>query len=246
MAKIAIAALIAALLGIQQLRLTTARATIATALLAASNAEAARDSTRDVATTVRRVSNLLGDSLRLVEKRAVQSDQRGDALDRALGRERIERTAISAKVDSLELIARTAPVVDSAHTTRRAHFDLRRAPYTLAVDAALPPPPDSATVAVGIALDPLALDVRVGCAPPDATGIRAASVDVSAPSWARVTLGRVEQSASLCASPALATPSRGPRLRLAPLVVGLGTLIQPTGPRGFGLFAGAGVALDRL
>ncbi len=57
---------------------------MAVVALTASNLLAERDSSRLVANTNRQAAVLLGDSLRLVEKRAVQVEQRRDALDRAL------------------------------------------------------------------------------------------------------------------------------------------------------------------
>ncbi len=61
-----------------------AQRSVAVVALTASNLLAERDSSRLVANTNRQAAVLLGDSLRLVEKRAVQVEQRRDALDRAL------------------------------------------------------------------------------------------------------------------------------------------------------------------
>ncbi|MHB2032001.1 MAG: hypothetical protein ACYCVE_01350, partial [Gemmatimonadaceae bacterium] len=67
-------------LGVEQHRLRAAQRSAAVAALDASNLRAERDSTRDVASANRRAAELLGDSLRLVEKRVVQLDQRRDEL----------------------------------------------------------------------------------------------------------------------------------------------------------------------
>lgn len=238
-------------LKLDDLRVATAREHAASSSLALTNATAERDSTREVAATDRRAVALLGDSLRLVAKHVVQVTQRADALDRALRDERISHAAIRTTMDSLRRTAIAAAsltpraainsVADSAHAVRRASFNIRQSPYTIAAEAEIPPPPDSATIALRVALDPVPLDVRLECAAPDANGIRAASIVASAPRWADVNLGRVEQSPDLCASPALAQSARRGRTRFIPLILGAGATLATHGASGWGLFLGAGI-----
>jgi hypothetical protein len=236
-------------LKVDDAQVASARDRAAASALALTNTVAARDSTRDLAATNQRVANLLGDSLRIVERQAVQITQRADALDRALRDERIEHATIRTTVDSLRRIAFATvvsardAVADSAHAVRRAHFDLRQAPYTIVADADIPPPPDSASLAMHLTLDPIPLDLRLECSPPDAHGIRSGSITAAGPRWANVRLDHVEQSPELCASPALSRSERRGRSRLIPLVVGLGTTLATHGATGWGLFLGAGIAL---
>ena len=92
-------ALVAALVltvRIEEWRLAAQRRRAAAVMVAESNRSAERDTTRDVAMENARVAKLLGDSLRLVEKQVVQVVEKRDALDRALGRERVARYAATA------------------------------------------------------------------------------------------------------------------------------------------------------
>ena len=87
-------ALVAALVltvRIEEWRLAAQRRRAAAVMVAESNRSAERDTTRDVAVESARVARLLGDSLRLVEKQVVQVSSKRDAIDRALGRERVAR-----------------------------------------------------------------------------------------------------------------------------------------------------------
>lgn len=63
---------------------------------------------------------------------------------------------------------------------------------------ALPAPPAPGTVTLAIDLDTVRLDVRLGCGPPNASGVRAASTVVTGPAWAGLQLGRVEQAPEVC------------------------------------------------
>jgi hypothetical protein len=51
-----------------------------------------------------------------------------------------------------------------------------------------------------VMLDTLELELRLGCGPANAAGVRPAVATVAAPAWASVRLERVEQAAELCAS----------------------------------------------
>jgi hypothetical protein len=240
-------------LKVDDARVASARDRAATSALALTNTAAERDSTRDVAATNRRIATLLGDSLRLVEKHSLQATQRADALDRALNDERIERATIRTTIDSLSRTAVAAPsppvdaampaIADSAHALRRARFEIRQAPYTIVAEAEIPPPPDSATIAMHVALDAIPLDVRLECSAPNGQGIRAGSITASAPRWANVRLDHVEQSPDLCASPALIQSARRTHSRFIPLILGIGATVATHGASGWGLFLGAGIAL---
>jgi hypothetical protein len=114
---------------IEEWRLGAQRRRTAAAMLVLSNNNAERDTTRDVAIQNARVAKLLGNSLRMVEKQVVQDSQKRDALDGALGRERVARYAATAVVDSL---ARVVSAHDSAvRDVRFAAFHVRQQPYTI-------------------------------------------------------------------------------------------------------------------
>ena len=174
----------------------------AAVMVAESNRSAARDTTRDVAMENARVAKLLGDSLRLVEKQVVQVVEKRDAIDRALGRERVARYEATAVVDSLERVVSAADSVvrDASREVRVARFDVRQEPYTIVADVALPPPPDSAKMRVKVAVDAIPIEARVTCAE-IFEGSRVAAVSVRTPAWVNVRIGTVSQSPEVCAVP---------------------------------------------
>ena len=233
---------------VEETRLAREREHTGAAPLTASNLTASRDSTRPVARTNARVARRLGASLALVEKRVQQIVQHADALDRSLRRERLARYAAVAVVDSLERMA-TAGVDTTigahARDIRAATFNLRNPPYTISADVAMPSPPDSAHIQLRIALDPIPVEARVSCAPPDPGGIREATVSVSTPKWVAVRLGTVEQSPGVCASPALAPRTRGrSMLGFRRLMIGAGPALGSDGRWRWAVFVGGGFILS--
>jgi hypothetical protein len=170
---------------------------VTAAALARDTLEAAADTTR----TVHMDAAPVGDSLRVVERRAIQAEQKAGALDRALRTERVVHDQLRATIATLErqLLSRTA-VVDTTDETRRAAFDIRDAPYTITADVSLPRPPQPGTLHLRVALDTLGLALSVSCGEPNEFGVRAATARVIVPAWATVRLGRVEQAPSVCAT----------------------------------------------
>lgn len=236
---------------VEETRLEAQRRRAAAAILAEANRSAERDTTRNVALENTRVAELLGDSLRLVEKQVVQAVQRRDALDAALGRERAARYAAIAVVDSVERMvaaadSRVRGVRDSTslNDTRTARFDIRQAPYTIVADVDFPPPPDPARLRARVVVDPIPIEALVTCA--DVTdGAREATVSVETPSWVTVRLGTVAQSPDVCARP-LPAMSRGMRWPWIPtrrLVVGVGRAWGADRRGRWAAFAGVGIAL---
>jgi hypothetical protein len=244
-------ALVAALVltvRVEELRLVAQRRRATAALLVESNRSASRDTTRSVALENARVARLLGDSLRVVEKQIVQVAQRRDVLDAALGRERAARYAATAVVDSLSLVVASSDSVlrdarDASRDTRTARFDVRQAPYTIIAEVELPPPPDSATMRVRVAVDAIAIEARVSCSA-GSGGAREATVAVETPSWVTVRIGTVAQSPDVCTpEPPAAATRRRPWIETRRLVIGVGR-VWSTDRRGrWGLFVGAGIAL---
>jgi hypothetical protein len=195
-------ALVAALAvaGVQSVRLDAARVRCVRAAMVADSAAAARDTTR-VVPLIGRGDKPLFDSLRVVQRRAMQIGQRADALDRALGLERVVRARLETTVGELRRsgVAETVLVTTAGDSVRRAVFDVRQAPYTVHAEVVLPQAPKRALMELRVALDTLGLDVRIGCGSAALESVRPASVSVAAPAWANVRLGRVEQAPEVCA-----------------------------------------------
>ena len=164
---------------------------------------AARDTTR----TLQAHLASLGDSLQVVSRRAVQTAQRADALDRAIGVERVMRDRLQARIVGLNATVRSETVLTAAHdAVRRGTFVVREAPYTARAEVELPAAPEVGRMRLHIQLDTLGMEVRVGCGARDAAGVRAATATVIAPKWVEVQLARVEQGVGVC-SPMPSTPS---------------------------------------
>jgi hypothetical protein len=239
---IVLSLILAVTVRVEERRVDAAHARAVAAALASSNIAAESDSTREVADVNGAVAGLLGDSLRLVEKRALQLAQRDDALDVAMGAERRARYALETTVDSLQEVVRAQAVPESTHAAWQASFEIRHEPYTVHADVLVPAPPDSARLDMRVQLDSIHVEARVLCAPPNADGIRTASVIASTPVWARLRFDHVEQSPDLCASPALMAPHERRIVSFAPLVVG-GGLVAARGRAGWGAFLGTGIQL---
>jgi hypothetical protein len=181
------------------------------ALLYTDSLQAAADTTRLV----------YADSVRLFERRAIQQDQRADALDRDLGRERRARVALVAQVESLQTTATTTPTYRA--DTATANFIVTSPPYHAKVDVVVPPPPTPATLELAITLDPAPVEVRLGCGPAS-NGLRPATVLVAPPSWLDIDLTLVEQDPDVCQSPILLRPSGLLSVRIPAWVALLTTL----------------------
>jgi hypothetical protein len=247
MIRTTIAALSLALAGtigtmaVQQHRLSAERANEEAFAYAAMNARAERDTTRALA-------GVLGDSLRLVQKQVVQVAQRRDSIDRALGSEHRAVYRMSAVVDSLRVRVAAAPAFASAAASsagsavpsdtsvRRAAFNVRHAPYTVAAQVDIPLAPDSAHLSLDIALDTLDVTVRLACGTGTNDGVPAASIAASTPVWAAVRFGKVEQSPEVCRSPAASRPARR-HFAFAP-AIGLGRAVLWGGGAGWALMLG--------
>lgn len=131
------------------------------------------------------------------QRRSFQERQRQDSIDRALGLERRARVNMALHFDSL-LARATAPVIVLDSGVRQATFRIDSTPLHGTILATLAP--SRATVEVSLALDSVALDVRLSCgAPPLGSVIRPATVTViGSPAWATIGLRRVEQDPVLC------------------------------------------------
>lgn len=195
--------------------------------LRADSAEAARDSGRMVRLAV------LGDSVRLYQRRIVQVQQRSDSVDLALGVERAARFKIAAEVT--ELRARiAAPVTAEPDDNRSAAFRARDGPFYIDALVTLPRPPGDGAMTVRVAVDTAVIEARIGCGLADAAGVSPATLSVTGPEWMTLRLGRLEQAPRVCSPNE--RPERQKRESLmarmaqrARLGVGYGAVIAPGG-----------------
>jgi hypothetical protein len=211
-----------AALWLERVRGNRARASGVKSALVRDSVEAAHDSTREAGILQ------LHDSVRVVERRAQQQEQRADNLDRTLRAHRLARISTQVRVAALDTAVRTDTVYVTVDSTRRSRFTVRQAPYTVVGEIALRPSRRD-SVSLHVELDSIALEVRLSCQRGVGTPVNRASVALVAPRWARVVIGVVEQAASVC-NPELTPPTvRG---RLANLVSRIG------------VSAGAGIVVE--
>lgn len=164
----------------------------------ADSVEAANDTTRFVV-AIGAIRTLYGDSVRAVERRAVQIAPRLDALDRALQRITVANATLLARVSALQTTVLGTVLVDSSDT-RRASFVVDTTPYRGTAEVALPPQ-GAGSLVLDLRVDPVRLRTRVQCGETTATGFRPATLVVSGPEWLRVQVDSTQQSPDVCNPP---------------------------------------------
>lgn len=163
--------------------------------LAASNAEARASITRELGGKA--LAGAIDSTTHVYERKLVQVRQDADKLDRALKQERVARVGAAVNIVRLEAMLEALSTVRG--DTLTATFDEYQKPYRIHAEATLLPPPGTSKLLTDITLDPLSLEVRLGClAPVAGRRVRPASVSVTVPTWASVVLGQVEQSPEVC------------------------------------------------
>lgn len=145
--------------------------------------------------TESRVRKILGDSLRLFERRTVQAEMRADATDKALGTMAVAIHDIVNTINTSHTQT-TANVADSADV-RRSVFQVRDEPYTATATVALPRPPLKGSLDLKIVTDSIKLGVRLSCGEP-VRGIKPASIVVTTPQWMHAEIQGGQQSPELC------------------------------------------------
>lgn len=238
-----IAALIAAL-GWKQFQLQAAESLNDELLLDRDALEAAQDSSRELTETLEGVAG----QLRIFQRRSLQTEQRNDELEDALGEERIARIEAEAQVDSLVATSTGVVQVDTVRDERSASFRVRREPFTVDADVVLPPPPDSGRIDLGVMVDPVPLGVRLTCGPRQEQGFRSASVLLTTPEWMTAEIGDVSQEPGVC-NPQLAEPPdegfRIPGWVIAPSAGALGGYAVDQDPVDAAMGGLIGIGLDR-
>lgn len=131
-------------------------------------------------------------------KLAVQEKIRADDLDKRLKRETRAKADLQIRIDSLVAVIRGATTEDTAGT-RYGVFPPKHAEWlTIGAKVALPKPPGIGTIEITAVPDPILIGVRQQCGLPDTRGVRQASVVVTGPRWATVTLGALVQDPGVC------------------------------------------------
>lgn len=197
--KLAIALVGIALIGVIWLRMTRMRVARDEARVSAALVRDSLAATADTTRLLHLQLETLGERLTVVQRRSVQTAQRADALDRALAAERVARLQLSAQFPALERTVRSDSVrADDSSGDRSAVFKVREAPYAVHAEVRLPPTPGTGTMAVRVAMDTLALEVRISCGAGGEGGVRPAIASVVAPVWVTVRMQRVEQEPGVC------------------------------------------------
>lgn len=163
----------------------------------------ARDSVEAANDTTRTLNVHLADSLRAVTLRSVQLQLERDELDKASHMTSTSRTNIGTHVETVHGTA-TAPahvpeIAPHSLVTpdvRRATFNVRRVPFTMHADVAIPPIGD-ASLSYDIGLDDAAINVRTTCGA-TVRGVRQASVLLTSPDWLHLDIASSEQSRDVC------------------------------------------------
>lgn len=201
-------------IGISRWQLHRAQAAGEKNALRASNAIASADVTRKTALSQRDALRILGDSLRAVERLAVQQPKgpARDAFDRATDRTSVARGDVTVQPRRIDATAASSPTTQLEGDVRSAHFEVDSARYKATVDVEVPKPPLVATLRLGVSLPPIRLQPRWQCGKPDAGGIRPATLALIAPEGYEVTIGPLEADVHQC-NPAFGKP-RGLRVPL--------------------------------
>lgn len=189
-------ALLCVALGVQTARADRWHSAFTSTAYAVDSLVAINDTTRSV---MGAAVTELGDSLKAVTKRAVQTAQAKDAVDRELHQARAATAQVDVQIDSLRTYTTVAATEDS--TSRHAVFDVSHLPYTVHADVSIPAPPDSATLNLYVKLAPAHLSVRIGCDErSNSAGVAAAQAVVIGPSWLEASLDSVSQDPRVCRS----------------------------------------------
>lgn len=189
----------------------------------ADNAEARASKTERMNANAQKAIALMGVVGAGYQRHAVQESQRADRLDKALGLERRANIALTVTVPK---VSTTVPVsgTTEAEDVRRGKFHVVKAPYTVTGTVELPRPPGDGKLGLDISLDPLRMNLRLGCGRKGSLGLRSATASVVASPWATVSLDTVSQTREVC------NPPKKKRLLRDAVMVGLGVLVRSLVP----------------
>jgi len=191
---------------VSRIQLAHARSAAETNALRASNAVAERDVSRTTALRAADSARLLGDSLRAVERLVVQAPRglKPDAFDKATGRTSVVHGGVTVTTGPVSTTAVSTSSTVSASDVRSALFHVdssaARASVRFVADVRVdvPPPPKPGVLKLDVSFPPVTLDARQQCGPPDAAGVRPATLAVVAPVGMSVTVNRFEADVHGC------------------------------------------------
>jgi hypothetical protein len=168
------------------------------AALHADSLAAALDTSHTVALSRKDSIKILGDSIHAVGRRVFQVPQTNDALDKALGLQRVAIAQLTAQVAALSVrVSSAQPVTtDTATGARSATFTIDSTPYHDTLHVSLPVA-GVGTLKAALHIDRAPIGLRLGCGA-KTDGIRSASATLTGPPWLALELGRVEQTPELC------------------------------------------------
>ena len=154
-----------------------------------------------------RAQQVLGDSLRGVERRAVQVvGITPDELDKALKRYSTSIIPTVASIKPLIDVQRTAPVTVNAQDERKADFVVDSAPYHVKAAVALPAPPANGRIGISVRLDSARVSYRIQCGKAKDGGVQPASVEISSPPWLSMGITNATTDQNVCNAPVQKTP----------------------------------------
>jgi hypothetical protein len=182
--------------GVQTVRLRREQQAQRDQAFRADSIAAALDTTRAVSA---RAQQILGDSLRGVERRAVQvAGITPDELDKALRRYSTSIIATVASIKPLIDVQRTAPVTVNAQDERKADFVVDSAPYHVRAAVALPAPPANGRIGLSVRLDTAHVSYRIQCGKAKDGGVQPASVEISSPPWLSMGITNATTDQNVC------------------------------------------------
>jgi hypothetical protein len=197
-------------------QLSASRANERVIALKASNIEAMHDTTHDL--------GLIGDTVRAFARRVVQQAQSVDHPAQYV-------TGVAVRQMDTTVVARGRDTIP---------FHIRDEPFTIDALLSRQLNDDSAALALHVVVDTIHLVARIECSPGTEAGIRAASIMTTAPPWANIRFGAVQQTPEVCNPVQAEKISRRSFLSWAPVAVSVGRQIG-SGAKGWSAQIGTAI-----
>lgn len=165
--------------------------------LALDRQEARADTTRRV---LSRYMAWLNGQAHTYQRRALQAEMQATDREEDIGIDPRARTRLTISLPNIDTTG--LPSADSVRTENRVRIaDLiyQKPPVRLEVTARVPPPPDTATWDVSMALEAIRAELAIGCGEaPEGRSIRPATANLTVPEWATVELTEVRTEPGVC------------------------------------------------
>lgn len=165
--------------------------------LALDRQEALADSTRQV---YAQYLAWLNGRAHTYQRRAVQEDLEQTDTEEEVGVDPRARTRVTISVPGVDTTGLPSPdPVSMDGETRVASLIYEEEPFRLEATARVPPPPDTATWDVSVAMEAIRAELTVGCGEaPEGRSIRPATANLTVPEWVSVELTEVRQEPAVC------------------------------------------------